>query len=156
VLGSIHPEEDRMTAAIPETFGRVLRRTDRDVRLAANMRFSSYDVSLAAVAVEHPDGVQALTLFFPVGKDSAAHRATRLGWVDVTDEWTKPKPSAPVAAAVEEAPSQVADRASMAPTEEALRKMTWSALRTLAKDRSVSARGSREDVEAAVLASFEG
>ena len=143
-----------MMATAPESFGRVLRRTDRDVRLAANMRYTSYDVNLSALDVEHPDGVRALTLFFPTGKDAAAHRATRLGWVDVTEKWTGDEPSPPVEAAV--APSEVADRTAKAPTEEALAKMTWGALRTLAKDRGVSARGSRDDVEAAVLASFEG
>jgi hypothetical protein len=146
-----------MTATIPESFGRVLRRTDRDVRLAANMRYASYDVNLPALDVQHPDGVRALTLFFPAGKETAAMRATRYGWVDVTEAWNRgEEPPAPVEAARESAPSMVADRRAAAPSEEALAKMTWGALRTLAKERGVPARGSREDVEAAVLASFEG
>lgn len=151
-----------MTNQIPTTYGRVLRRTDRDVRLAANMRYASYDCNLPAIATTHPDGVEALTLFFPEGKEAAAHRATRLGWVDVTESWRAE--DAPTPEPVEEvrgaAPSAVAETSTSTskatPTEGALAKMTWTALRLLAKERGVSTRGARESVEAAVLASFEG
>lgn len=149
-----------MSNPIPETYARVLRRTDRDVRLAANMRYSSYDCNLPAISTKHPDGVEALTLFFPVGKEAAAHRATRLGWVDVTDSWraeTTPSPES-ISETRDAAPSAVAETSTSkaTPTEGALAKMTWNALRKLAKERGVSTRGSREAVEALVLASFEG
>tara|TARA_R110000824_G_scaffold63911_1_gene167504 strand:- start:301 stop:744 length:444 start_codon:yes stop_codon:yes gene_type:complete len=147
-----------MSSQIPQSYGRVLRRTDRDVCLAANMRYSSYDCSLPALAVEHPDGIKALTLFFPEGKNAAAHRATRLGWVDVTASWrVSPLQIAEVIEErVEVAPSAVADRSSKKPTEEGLAKMTWSGIRALAKERGTSVRGSRANVESALLASFEG
>jgi hypothetical protein len=149
-----------MRNEIPTTYGRVLRRTDRDVRLAVNMRYASYDCNLPAIATTHPDGVEALTLFFPEGKEAAAHRATRLGWVDVTESWRAeeaPSPE-PVEEVRDAAPSAVAETSTSkaTPTEGALAKMTWTALRALAKERGVSTRGSRDSVEAAVLASFEG
>lgn len=142
-----------MASTIPTNYGRVLRRTDRDVRLSANMRYASYDVNLRAIAVEHPDGVQALTLFFPSGKDAAAQRATRLGWVDVTDAWRrKPASPDPDPVSVQEASVPKVE----APSKQTLAKMAWSALRGLAKERGVAAKGSRESVEAAVLASYQG
>ena len=58
------------------TYSRVLRRYDRDPRHAHQMRFASYDVNLRAVAAAM-DGVTAPTLFFPLGKERAADRATR-------------------------------------------------------------------------------
>lgn len=68
----------------PGTYGRVLRRYDRDASLP--IRFSGYDVSVTAKPIE-AHGRVAPTLFFPKGKDASAHRATRLGWKDETESF---------------------------------------------------------------------
>lgn len=68
----------------PGTYERVLRRTDRDPALP--WRFATYDVSLTARPIRM-HGVLAPTLFFPPGRGTAADRAMKLGWRDVTKEW---------------------------------------------------------------------
>lgn len=68
----------------PETYGRVLRRYDRAPGFPA--RFASYDVNLKSIPVEM-DGRVARTLFFPRGKEAAAARACKVGWLDVTERW---------------------------------------------------------------------
>jgi len=66
----------------PSTWCRALRRYDRDPRLP--MMYASYSVTIRAKPVEI-DGRVALTLFFPNGRESAADRALKLGWIDETD-----------------------------------------------------------------------
>jgi hypothetical protein len=61
-----------------------LRRYDRKADL--QLRHNGYDVNLVSVAVEM-NGVVAATLFFPLGKDASAKRATRFGWKDETEAW---------------------------------------------------------------------
>jgi hypothetical protein len=108
----------------PGTYGRVLRRYDRDPML--QIRFSAYDANIKAKPVEM-FGRVAATLFFPPGRDAAALRATKVGWVDETDAWTahvaglpapsrvKPsapgeaKPEAPIEQTRPNAPSAVRD-----------------------------------------------
>ena len=63
----------------PSTWCRALRRYDRDPRLP--MMYASYSVTIRAKPVEI-DGRVALTLFFPNGRESAADRALKLGWID--------------------------------------------------------------------------
>ena len=115
------------------TYGRVLRRTDRDVRWARQQRYTSYDVSIKGRAIEHPDGIVAITLFFPVGKEIAAQRACMIGWSDVTDEW----------------------RAGLPLTAELLRGMEWTDLRTAAARFGVYAGGKRPDIEARIIEKLE-
>lgn len=67
-----------------QPYGRVLRRYDCSPKLA--MRYCGYDVSLKSAAHEL-NGKVALTLFFPPGKENAADRARKLGWVDETEAW---------------------------------------------------------------------
>lgn len=79
------------------TFERVLRRTDRHLGLAANLRVQSYAASVRGRAIAHPDGVDAITLFFPkrekpndiVAVNAAADRQLKLGWKDVTELWAQ-------------------------------------------------------------------
>lgn len=66
----------------PEKYGRVLRRYDRDAALP--IRFTGYDTSVVSQPIEM-HGRVAPTLFFPPGREAAAHRATRLGWRDETE-----------------------------------------------------------------------
>ncbi len=66
----------------PATWCRALRRYDRDPRLP--MLYASYNVTIKAKPVE-VDGKVALTLFFPIGRENAAERAMKLGWIDETD-----------------------------------------------------------------------
>jgi hypothetical protein len=125
------------TVPEPGTYGRVLRRYDRDPRHAHQMRFTGYDVTLRAVAAEMK-GKAAPTLFFPVGKDTSAARATRLGWVDCTDEWNHwlhapPEPT----------------------LREKLEAMTWNELQGHARRQRVDTSGKRPDVMARVLAHHE-
>jgi len=56
--------------------------------LSHQIHYTGYDVALRAVAADL-DGEVAPTLFFPKGKNAAAHRATRLGWTDVTERWNE-------------------------------------------------------------------
>lgn len=94
----------------PSTYSRVLRRYDRDPRLT--LRYATYDVNLQSKPVEMWGRV-ASTLFVPPGKETAALRATRLGWHDETESFAaflagapdpkaKPKPP-PVPTEVPEA-----------------------------------------------------
>ena len=94
----------------PGTFQRVLRRTDRHLGLAANLRVQSYTASIRGRAIAHPDGVDAITLFFPkcekpndkIATDAAADRQLKFGWKDVTELWAqynKMPPQMPTSAA---------------------------------------------------------
>lgn len=67
-----------------EQWVRVLRRYDRDPRLP--WRIAGYDVNLQAKPVAM-HGRIAPTVFFPPGKDAAAHHACVLGWKDETAEF---------------------------------------------------------------------
>lgn len=67
-----------------EPYGRVLRRYDRAPTVS--LRYCGYDVSLKSSPHEL-EGKVALTIFFPPGKDAAADRARKLGWVDETEKW---------------------------------------------------------------------
>lgn len=81
------------------TWSRVLRRYDRDPRLP--WRVTSYDVNVEAQPVSL-NGRIAPTIFVPHGREAAAHRATRLGWIDETEAWDRAmSQSAPVEAAPE-------------------------------------------------------
>lgn len=137
----------------PSTYCAVMRRLDRDPRHAHQQRFNSYDVSLRAKVIEHPDGKVAMTLFFPVGKDSSVIRARRAGWIDVTKLWSPTedaKASSPAPANPAVAPG------AGSPLSESLRAMTWPALQELARERGSRQTGSRDAVEAGILASYQG
>lgn len=120
----------------PNTYHRVLRRTDRDPRYSHQMRFASYDVNLRAVAVEL-GGVTAPTLFFPKGKEKAADRALRVGWVDVTREWH------------EYLGNKLPPERELELNRELDRVLSldWNALKGWAKERDLDCSGKRPDVE---------
>lgn len=119
----------------PGTYNRVLRRYDRDPRYAHQQRFASYNVNLRAVAAEM-DGQVAMTLFFPPGKETAAARATRVGWIDCTEAWMAMLAGPPV-------PSEFAKM---------LGGLPWNALIRYATGRGVDHKGKRPQVEARILA----
>jgi len=125
----------------PNTYGKVLRRTDRDPRLAHQIRYVGYDVTLRAVAAEL-DGKTAPMIFFPEGKDAAAHRATRLGWVDVTDKWNE-------AIGRKLDPQYAAKQLSA--LRHTVKSMGWHALRAYAKERNIVGTGERSEIEARVM-----
>lgn len=131
----------------PEAFGRVLRRTDRDLRNAHMQRVPGYDYTARGMAIEHPDGVQATTIFFPEGKDAAADRATKIGWIDCTALWKNgPLP---------EPPEKIEDEPPpLEPTAEMLKEMTWPQIQALAKERGTRQTGSRDMVERGIIESF--
>ena len=112
------------------TYGRVLRRLDRDPRFATQQKFVSYDTHLRGRAIKHPDGKVALTMFFPVGKETAAERGCKIGWIDVTDEWHDGRPL----------------------TEEEIHGLEWLDLRKKAVKLGLSAKGGRPEVEARMIA----
>jgi hypothetical protein len=87
---------------------------------------------LTAKAIEHSDGIVAMTLFFPVGEDIAADKACKLGWLDVTAEW----------------------RANLPLTPERVRAMEWTDLRVAASRLGVYAGGKRPEVEDAIIAAI--
>jgi hypothetical protein len=116
------------------SFGRVLRRTDRDADfLAGQVRFTSYDVTIKARAVDHPDGVRALTLFFPKDRDSSVIRAVRAGWRDVTDLWSDH---------MTERPSTLAE----------LTALEWPDMQALAEEHGVRTNGVKRETIASTLA----
>ena len=117
----------------PGTYGRVLRRYDRDPRYAHQQRFASYDVNLRAVAAEM-SGRVAMTLFFPTGKEQAAQRATMVGWLDCTDEW-----------------QAHLSRAALTPVQR-LSAMPWNDLLSLAAEHGIDRSGRRPVVEERVRA----
>lgn len=111
-----------VTPPNPDAYGRVLRRYDRDARLP--IRFAGYDVNLTSRPVE-AHGRVAPTLFFPKGKEAAAHRATRLGWKDETESFRahlrgEPAPGAKPTPPVGQTPSpgEVATKPAAAPIGE--------------------------------------
>lgn len=126
--------ENKTTIPPAGSFGRVLRRTDRDADfLAGQVRFASYDVNIKARAVDHPDGIRALTLFLPKGKESSVIRAVRAGWQDVTDLWSE---------MMTERPSTYTE----------LMALEWPAMQTLAKEQGVRTNGVKREAVAANLA----
>lgn len=94
----------------PASYGRVLRRYDRDPGLP--IRFSGYDVSIVSKPIE-AHGRVAPTLFFPKGKEAAAQRATRLGWRDETESFAAHVRGEPDPLGVRPAPPET--RAPQAP-----------------------------------------
>lgn len=122
------------------TYSRVLRRYDRDPRHAHQMRFASYDVNLRAVAATM-NGVTAPTLFFPLGKEHAADRATRVGWRDETAAWH----TALGNALTPEAEQQVALVA------EQIAALGWNELRAYAVEAGIEQHGKRAEVEARIV-----
>lgn len=78
------------TSQIPSGTTRILRRYDRDLRIP--QQFVGYDCVVKARVVEL-GGKKAHTLFFPEGKEAAAHRASRVGWIDETAALTGPAPA---------------------------------------------------------------
>lgn len=94
----------------PGTYGRVLRRYDRDPML--QIRLSAYDANVKSRPIEM-FGVAAPTLFMPPGKNAAADRALKIGWKDETEAWAahlagepdpRAKPAAPSPGKVEDPP----------------------------------------------------
>lgn len=81
----------------PGSFVRVMRRTDRHLGLAANARVQSATHNLRCRAIEHPDGVKALTIFVTDhhAVDAFVVRQRRLGWTDVTELWADYKGAPP-------------------------------------------------------------
>lgn len=126
-------------SSIPEpgTYHRVLRRYDRDPRHAHQQHFVSYDVSLRAVAAEM-GGKVAMTLFFPKGKDAAAHRATRQGWVDCTQEWHE-ELNAP----------------DLTPLRDGLAALEWNDFVQVAKSLTGDGKGRRNDITERLLADVD-
>lgn len=122
------------------TYSRVLRRYDRDPRHAHQMRFASYDVNLRAVAAAM-DGVTAPTLFFPLGKEHAADRATRVGWKDETAAWH---------AALGKVLTPESEQQAQA-IEQQVQGMGWNELRQYAVEIGVEQSGKRSEVEARII-----
>jgi hypothetical protein len=124
----------------PDSYNRVLRRYDRDPRHAHQQRFASYDVNLRAVAAEL-DGVVAMTLFFPRGRETAADRALRQGWLDATADWNRALGRKP----------DPAQQDRLDALTHAVEAMDWNGLRKYASERGLDTSGKRPDVEARVL-----
>lgn len=61
----------------------VLRETNHNPEVS--QAFTSYDEAADSRCIQHPDGVVACTLF--LYSENARDRATKLGWVDVSDPW---------------------------------------------------------------------
>lgn len=110
-----------------EQVGRVLRRFDRLHTMP--LRFAAYDVNLSAISYVI-DGVRACTLFFPKGRDHAANRALKLGWIDETDKWR----------------IQVGLDAP-AEKEVDFSDLGWHQLRKLASSKGLDLSGRRPDIE---------
>ena len=83
----------------------------------------------------------APTLFFPLGKEHAAHRATRVGWVDVTAEWHR----ALGAELTPEAEQQVALLAGQ------IKALAWNELRAYAVQEGIEQHGKRAEVEQRII-----
>lgn len=114
-----------------QQYCKVLRRYDRSPKL--DIRFSGYDITLKSVPFEI-DGVTALTLFFPVGKENAALRATKLGWIDETELYEKRV----LGKTVEQDSSDI-------------KEMSWHQLRKHAAKLGLDLTGKREDIESRIL-----
>jgi hypothetical protein len=132
------------------SFGRVLRRYDRDPA-GAPPRFASYSTHIKSKRIVL-DGRCAFTLFFPKTSagNAAAHRATRLGWKDETEAYMasiNDENNAPIARNVPMQPGAV---------EHAVKGMTWNALRTEAKAHGINAKAPRGVIEKAVIAKLTG
>lgn len=110
----------------PGTYGRVMLRRDYDPRSAHQQIYTAYDVSLRAVAAEL-GGEVCTMIFFPIGKDAAAHRASRLNWIDCTAAWMKQLDTG----------GQGAHRAT-------LDAMVWNDFRKLATEAGLPHGGKRE------------
>ena len=106
----------------PSTYETVMRRLDRDPLFAHQQRFASYDCLVKGMAVEHPDGKVATTLFFPSGKQSSVIRARRVGWIDVTSLWSPDTETRETPFTAERADPEGLHVGS--PTEEALKRLT--------------------------------
>lgn len=78
----------------------VLRETNHNPEVS--QAFTSYDEAADSRCIQHPDGIVACTLF--LFSENARNRATKLGWVDVSDPWFARLDGAVVAPAVQEAP----------------------------------------------------
>lgn len=107
--------------------GRVFRRYDRLHTMP--MRFASYDVNLKAISYEI-EGVKACTLFFPKGKDHAADRALKLGWIEETEKWRQEV--------------GLAEKPTIAQT---FGHLNWHELRKLASSKGLDLSGKRNDIE---------
>jgi len=81
---------------------RVLRRTDRAAEIP--MLLVGYDETAESRSVEHPDGIVAPTVF--ARSPHFVSRFTKLGWVEVTEQWVAPAVAAPVEEQVEEKPAR--------------------------------------------------
>jgi len=110
-----------------EQVGRVLRRYDRLHTMP--MRFASYDVNLKAISYEL-GGVLACTLFFPKGRDHAADRALKLGWIEETEKW---KIQVGLQTSRENAPD--------------FKNLNWHEIRKLASSKGLDLSGKRPDIE---------
>jgi len=131
-------QKNRFQAPPAGSFGRVLRRTDRDVKLLAGQTtFTGYNVRVCARGITHPDGIEALTLFFPKDKDAAAHRAGNFGWHDVTSMWSDKQTARP---------ESIAEMAAM----------KWPAILALAEENGVTASGKKRPKVIADLAAKFG
>ena len=128
-----------------DTYGRALRRYDRDPRLP--WRFATYAVNLVAKPV-NVNGVVAPTLFFPATTQgaAAAQRAQKMGWKDETEALHAHE--AAVAAHVPAPPAPPMRKLTGEALLEHLRAMDYNAMRAIAKERDdVSGRLPRELLE---------
>lgn len=114
-------------------YGRVLRRYDRSPKIP--MRFASYDVSINSSA-QDLDGVIALTLFFPVGKDVAAKRALKFGWIDETEKWNL--------------------QYNQNPGETHWSKLSWHEFRAYARAKGIDLSGKRPEIESRLIEQEKG
>ncbi len=124
----------------PSTWCRALRRYDRDPRLP--MMYASYNVTIKAKAVE-VDGKIALTLFFPNGRENAAERALKLGWIDETESVRRAA-----------GPTQGLVLAGQA-LSDYLDTMEFQALRRLARAVGVSKKADRNRLTAWIMEAVE-
>ena len=108
-------------------YSRVLRRYDRSPDIP--MRFASYDVNLNSRS-EVLEGKRALTLFFPPGKENAAARATKLGWIDETERWNA-------------AHGNLTENTK----DPEWKNLNWNQFRKYAGSRGIDLSGKRADIE---------
>jgi hypothetical protein len=79
----------------PSSYNFVMR-TWRPYDPTIERRASTYDESVLSRDITHPDGVRRPTIF--ILGENARDRLIKLGWQDVTEQWKKAPPTAPVPA----------------------------------------------------------